>query len=295
MTITSRSNPRIKLIRGLRDRKVRDRTGLFFVEGIRIVAEAVQLGVEVEELVVAPSLLTSELALRLVDARRAAGIPCVEVSSEVFQAISLKDGPQGLGAVVRQRWEALELARPSGDLGWVALDAVQDPGNLGSILRTGDAVGAAGVILIGRTTDPHDPSAVRASAGAVFSQRLVRAGPEELAAWKREHGVGVVGTSGAASTDYRAVSYPSPFLLCVGSEQHGMSRPQQDLCDLVVSIPMVGRGDSLNLAVATALVLYEAFCQRRAAGWLGHQPPGAEVTARGRRGEEPLARLEEDG
>lgn len=265
--ITSQSNPKIKQIRSLRRRREREQTGLFFVEGIRIVAEAVQQGAHVEELVVAPALLRSDFALRLVESRKQAGVPCLEVSSEVFESISLKEGPQGLGAVVRQRWETLEMVRPDGELCWVALDGVQDPGNLGTILRTGDAVGAAGVILVGDTTDPYDPGAVRASVGAIFSQRLVRASLDELAAWKLAHQVVMVGTSGAAPTDYQAVSYAPPLVLLMGGEQRGLSQRQQALCDLMVSIPMVGRSDSLNLAVATAVVLYEMLSQRR----VGHQ------------------------
>jgi len=192
-----------------------------------------------------------------------AGVPCLAVTGEVFRSISLKEGPQGIGAVVRQRWTPLEAIEPGGELCWVALDAVQDPGNLGTILRTSDAVGGAGVILLGPSTDPYDPAAVRASMGAVFSQRLARADFDGLAGWKRSRGFTVAGTSDAAPIDYHAVRYQSPLVLLMGSERQGLSARQQALCDLVVRIPMVGRGDSLNLAVATGVMLYEIFNQRR--------------------------------
>jgi TrmH family RNA methyltransferase len=260
--ITSRANPAVKEIRALRHPKERERTGRFFVEGIRIVLEAAELG-RVETLVVAPALLSSPTAWQTVEAQREAGVPCLEVSRDVFVSISAKEGPQGLGAVVRQRWERLWEVEPAGELCWVALAGVQDPGNLGTILRTGNAVGAAGVILLGPTADPHDPSAVRASMGAIFSQRLVRSTFFELVAWKSERGFRLVGTSDAAALDYLDCSYQPPLILCMGSEREGLSAEEQALCDAVVSIPMVGRGDSLNLAVATSVILYEIFNQRR--------------------------------
>lgn len=261
--ITSRHNPSIKLIRSLRQRREREQTGLCFIEGIRIVAEAIQLGATVELLVTAPTLLTSPFGRQVVEEVRRSGIPCLEVSAEVFESFSAKDGPQGLGAVVRQRWQRIVEVVPGGELCWVALESVADPGNLGTILRTGDAVGAAGVILLGQATDPYDPAALRASMGAVFSQRLVRATSEELAQWKQEHNWYVVGTSGAALDDYQAVTYPAPLVLLMGSEREGLSPQLRALCDGLVSIPMVGRSDSLNLAVSTGVVLYEIFNQRR--------------------------------
>jgi TrmH family RNA methyltransferase len=263
--ITSPHNPSVRQIRSLRSRKQRERAGRFFVEGIRVVAEAVQLGAAIETCVVAPEALTSPFARELVRTLRSQGVPCLEVTPEVFRTLSRREGPQGLGAVVRQRWEPLSSVRPAGELCWVALEGAQDPGNVGTILRTSDAVGGAGVILLGPTTDPYDPAALRASMGAVFSQRLVRANPAQFARWKGLHGYRVVGTSGTASTDYLAVAYRPPVVLLMGSERLGLSAAQQAACDVTVRIPMVGRSDSLNLAVATGVMLYEVFNQRRAA------------------------------
>lgn len=225
-------------------------------------AEAAELR-GVESLVVAPDLLSSSTGWEIVRAQREKGAPVLEVNPDVFKSISSKQGPQGLGAVVRQHWERLYDASLSDELCWIALDAVQDPGNLGAILRTSDAVGGAGVILLGQGTDPHDPSAVRASMGAIFSQRLVRATFSELADWKRGRRYRLIGTSDAAARDYHGFSYDPPLVLFMGSERQGLSAEQQALCDAVVRIPMVGRSDSLNLAVATGVVLYEAFNQRR--------------------------------
>jgi TrmH family RNA methyltransferase len=258
--IVSPHNATIKRIRALRSRKERDRTGLAFVEGIRLVVEAAGQPDAIETLVVAPELLTSALARDLAADRRASGAACVYVGAEVFGTLATKDRPQGLGAVVRQRWRTLDQISVA-EHPWIALDAVQDPGNLGSILRTSDAVGAAGVILLGSAADPYDPAAARASMGALFTQQLARAQPAEFAAWVRRLQVPVIGASGAGADDYRAVAYPRPLVLLMGSERQGLSVEQLALCDQVVRIPMVGHSDSLNLAVATSLVLYEIFHQ----------------------------------
>lgn len=262
MIISSHSNSRIKEIRSLHNRKARERTGLAFIEGIHIVAEAVQLAGAVELLVTAPELLTSAFAQEFVAAQTQRGLPYLEVTPEVFKSISLKDNPQGIAAVVRQRWEPLEHVRLTNEL-WVALDAVQDPGNLGTILRTCDAVGCTGLILIGQSTDPYDPTALRASMGAIFSMRLVKTGFEAFADWKQRHQYYVAGTSGAAPVDYQTIAYPLSLVLLMGSERLGLSTEQQAICDTIVKIPMVGRSDSLNLAVSTGVILYEIFNQHR--------------------------------
>jgi TrmH family RNA methyltransferase len=262
--ITSAANPTIKQLRALSQRKERDVRGLFFVEGIRIVTEALETEAGIETAVVAPDLLTSAHGRDVAQRLRRRGVPVLEVTGDLFRRLSVKEGPQGLAAVVRQRWERLAAVRPGPEPAWVALDAVQDPGNLGTILRTSDAVGGAGVILVGATTDPYDPAAVRASMGAVFSQRLVRATVAELAAWKGQHALFLVGTSDKAAADYQALRYPRPTVLFMGSEQKGLTAEEQALCDALVRIPMVGRSDSLNLAVATGVTLYEVFNQHRA-------------------------------
>lgn len=275
--ITSRSNPRVVRARGLRRRADRDASGLCLVEGIRVVYEAERQRAAIEELVVAPDLLRSDLAWNLVQRIQSRGTPTLEVSAEVFASISSRDGPRGIAAVVRQRWTSLADAEPGDSLGWVALDAVQDPGNLGTILRTCDAVGSAGVILLGDTADPYDPSAVRSSTGAVFTRRLVRASFDQLVEWKRSRGARLVGASGRAALGYRAAVYRPPFVLVMGSEQKGLPESALALCDAAVSIPMLGSCDSLNLAVATSVILYEALHQRPLASG---EPSGGAPTDR---------------
>jgi TrmH family RNA methyltransferase len=273
--ISSVQNPRVKQIRALASRKERDQTGLLFVDGLHLVLEAVQTGAPIEYLVVAPELIRSPRARDLVDWARDAGRPIFAVSADVFQDLGSRGFVQGIGAVVRQRWTALPALRRPQRLGVVGLAGTQYPGNLGTILRTADAVGADGVVLLEATSDPHDPVAVRASAGAIFSMPLTRASFAKFVTWAREQDLSIVGTSPVSQLDYRSVSYPSPFVLLMGSEGRGLAPEQLAACDRVVSIRMAGRCDSLNLAVATSVILYEAFAQRRQ----GEKPLGERPEA----------------
>jgi RNA methyltransferase, TrmH family len=270
--ITSLSNERIKAICKLQDRKTRQESGQFFIEGLRVVAEAVEQAeaerAKIDCLVFAPELLKSSFGQQIVADQRERGILILEVSKEVFGRISAKDGPQGIAAVMEQRWQSLETTRLviKPDLAaqtWVALDSIADPGNLGTILRTHDAVGGQGVILLDQSTDPYDPAAVRGSMGALFTQDLVRASFIEFTSWKRQFGYPVIGTSDKAAQDYHEFRYPPGLVLLMGSERKGLQEHHLALCDAVVSIPMLGKSDSLNVSVASAVILYEILNQRR--------------------------------
>jgi TrmH family RNA methyltransferase len=265
--ITSLSNDTIKLIRSLQHRKARDDSGLLFVEGLRPFLETLDLTRDLDTVLVAPALLTPETEA-VVERCRAYGARVLEVSESILQALSSRDRPEGVAAVVRQRWQTLSSQRPSGASPyWVALQSVREPRNIGAILRVTDAVGAAGVILLDDSADPYSPFSVRASTGAVFSQSIVRASFEELADWLRLHHCPCIGTSDAATTDYTTVAFPTPMVLLMGSERAGLTEAQQSICDAVVRIPMLGHVGSLNVAVATGILLYEAFNQaRRRAG-----------------------------
>jgi TrmH family RNA methyltransferase len=260
--IMSRNNPRVKQIRALLKRSERERTGLALVEGLRLVTEALRYPQRVRQLIVAPELLRSQHGQALLEDQRQKGLPYLCVSAEVFHSFSLKDNPQGIAAVISQHWELLEQVRLSTGDFWVALEAVQDPGNLGTILRTCDATGCCGVFLLDHTTDAYDPTALRASMGSIFSQYLVKTSFQAFADWKRLYGYPIVGTSDAAVLNYRQADYPSPVILLMGSERQGLSPEQQALCDFIVSIPMRGNCDSLNISIATAVVLYEILHRR---------------------------------
>lgn len=264
--ITSTANPAIKEIRKLRDRKERQLTGYYYVEGLRIVGEAVDQGEKIEKLIVAPELLVSEYGQKLVRTHQQRGGEILEVSQQVFQAFSLKEGPQGIAAILTQKWTPLSsVSVQPGDC-WVVLDSVADPGNLGTILRTSDSTGCRGVILLDQSTDPYDPSCIRASMGALFSQTLIKADFADFIAWKKRTGIQLVGTSDKAQQNYHAYAYPQNLAILMGSERQGLQPKHLEICDAVVRIPMVGISDSLNLAVATAVILYEVLNQKQEAG-----------------------------
>jgi RNA methyltransferase, TrmH family len=263
-TITQYSHSAIQRVHRLRHWDDREQSGLYYVEGLRFVFQAVQQHASLEALVVCPRLLTDNRARRLVRRQRQLGVPILQVIPRVMQQLTLVNDPQGIGAVVQQRWEALAHITPGDELCWIALQMVRSAGNLGTILRTSDAVGGAGVILLGNTVDPYDPATVRGTMGAIYSQRLVRTTPTEFARWKQRYGFLLVGTAPNAPTDYHALSYRRPTILFMGEERRGLPSDLQALCDHMVRIPMVGRSDSLNLGVATGLMLYELFNQRRA-------------------------------
>lgn len=261
--ITSSANPRIKSIRKLRDRKERTITQLSYVEGLRLVVEAVQLRAEIETILVAPELLTSEIGMQVVAEANLNGIEVMEASASVFRSFALKDDPQGIAAVVHQRWVDLQrISIQPGEL-WLALVEVADPGNLGTIMRTLESVGGKGIILLDQSTDPYDLSALRASMGAVFSLALVKSDLETFKSWKNSHPIQVCGADDDARMDYHAFDYPERMVIMMGSERQGFQPQHLEVCDQLIRIPMVGRCDSLNLAVATSVILYEIFNQRR--------------------------------
>jgi RNA methyltransferase, TrmH family len=252
------------VLRLMEDRAERERTGLFYTEGLRFVYRALESRfAPIEAVLVAPDLLPPPFGRRLLQKVRDAALPVVEVTPTVFRRLSRVDEPQGIGAVVRQRWDRLSRVRPDAGLCWVLLDTVRAPGNLGTVLRAMDAVGAAGVILLGQEIDPYSPDAVRATMGALFALRYIRTTVAEFDRWRERHGVTLVGTSPHASDDYCAYRYPERLVLWMGGERKGLSPEQMAACDKSVQIPMVGSSDSLNLATATSVLLYEVFNQRR--------------------------------
>jgi len=264
MTIlTSPSNPKLKQVRLLlQQRKARAASGLFVVEGIRHVGEACAAGAAVEYICYAPGLLESDFARQLIQEQEAAAVPCYPVAEEIFASLAEKDNPPGLLAVVRQPQHSLAdlAAQP-----WlVALVAPQDPGNIGSILRAMDAVGAGGLLLLDdpahkqHSADPYHPSAVRASMGALFWIPLVRVDFAAFVAWVGGQPHQVYGTSAHASQSYDQVQgYAPQRLLLLGSERAGLLPHQVDICHHLLRMPMKGRVTSLNLAVAAGVMLYQ--------------------------------------
>ncbi len=256
-TITSLANPIVKDIRALALPKNRKASGLFVAEGLKLVADAVEAGWSVKTLVHASNVASQPLVARLAATTHARGGAVLSVSEAVLAKISRRDNPQTVIGVFEQKLMPVSAIRPKAGDVWVALEAVRDPGNLGTIVRTADAVGAAGVILVGDTVDPFSVEAVRATMGSVFAVPLARATRAEFAklavAWQGT----VVGTHLAATADYRAVEYRTPVMLVMGGEQAGLTAEISAALRTLVKIPMAGKADSLNLAVATAVMLFE--------------------------------------
>lgn len=264
MMISSVSNPKIKEIRKLRERKEQKRTGLYYMEGLRIVGEAYAKHAPLKTILVCPDLLKADFGLSLWREMADAGLDILEVSEEVFNSIALKENPQGIAAIARAQYQTLaDIPTDKGII--VALTEPADPGNLGTIIRTADAVDANGIILLGDCTSPYDAGAIRASMGAVFSMKIVHTDFETMLSWKQEKGIQMVGTSDKAASDYVDIAYQSPVILLMGSEREGMSRREMETCDEIARIPMMRSSDSLNLAVATGVMLYEIFNHQRRA------------------------------
>jgi TrmH family RNA methyltransferase len=191
-------------------------------------------------------------------AARDAGGEVIEVTREVLEKVSKRENPQTVVAVFEHRFAVLDDLRPDAAPVWVALEAVRDPGNLGTIIRTADAAGCGGVILVGECVDPFSVEAVRATMGSVFAVPIVRATREAFLAWRAGWPGSVVGTLLSAETDHRAAAYRTPALILMGNEQQGLTPELAAACDVNVKIPMRGRADSLNLSVATGIMIYAA-------------------------------------
>ena len=265
--ITSLANPIVKDIRALAMKKFRDQQNAFMAEGLKLVIDALDLGWTIKTLVFAKSGKGNAAVEKVAARTVAAGGLVLEVTDKVIAAITRRDNPQMVVGVFEQRWTALKDIRPSGDDVYVALDRVRDPGNLGTVLRTVDAVGAKGVILVGDTTDPFSMETVRATMGSIFAVPVARATEEQFLAWRKGFGGLVVGTHLKGAVDYRTIAYAGrPVLLVMGNEQQGLPEALAGACDALVRIPQAGRADSLNLAVATGVMLFEV---RRAALSIG--------------------------
>jgi RNA methyltransferase, TrmH family len=249
--ITSTANPLAKQARALRHRKARADSGLFLIEGIRPVGEALEAGWELDVILYSEGVLESEFAATLI-ANPAAQLQAV--SAEVMESLADKENPQGIVAIAHQRFTSLSDL-PAARRG-VAVVSPQDPGNVGTILRTVDAVGADVVLLLEGGVDPYHPTCVRASMGTLFWIPVVRTSFPEFVEWSQARSVQIIGTSAHAVLDYKAFKPAEPWMLLLGSEQKGLSAEHVAASDVVVSLPMRGRASSLNLAVAAGVLLY---------------------------------------
>lgn len=277
--ITSLQNPRVKQLVKLRDRRARDDAGLFLIEGYREVRRAVEAGVKLQELYCAPEWFLGENEPLLIEAAQRAGAEVFELSRPVFAKVSYRDRPDGLLAVAPQWKRTLtDLATmvgrglsPTGDGGRKAhptdpfllvVEAIEKPGNLGTLLRSADAAGVDAVLVCDPVTDLFNPNVVRSSTGVLFSVPVVVADSAEVRAWLRDQGIRAVATTPAAPALYTESDLRGPLAIIMGSEQYGLSEFWLKESDLLVRIPMAGQADSLNVAMAAIIALFEAVRQR---------------------------------
>ncbi len=253
--ITSAGNPLIKTLRALDRKKTRTETGLFLVEGVRLVEQAMRQDWDIDTLIVSTSGFERDYVNALVQMAMRQGARIVQVPDRLAESITRKDNPQAVIAAIKQRELALETLDPAHTGLWIGLYQVRDPGNLGTILRTADCADVAGVILIDQCCDPYSIESVRASMGSLFDVRLARADFAAFNDWRKP-------ASMSGTTDHTGVDFKQPGLILMGNEQAGLPEEIEAQCDTLCRIPMRGGADSLNLAQATAIMLYEGWRQR---------------------------------
>ncbi|MET0179200.1 MAG: RNA methyltransferase [Novosphingobium sp.] len=259
--ITGFSNPALKAIRGLREKKHRRREGKFLAEGLRLLADARASGHVPETLLMATGRAPHPLLDAIEADVAAAGGEVIELPAELLAKVTGKDNPQAVAGVFADLSTSLAALDRSAAPLWLAAHALRDPGNLGTMLRTADAVGAGGLVLIDDCADPFSVEAVRASMGAVFTVPVAQARWDAFETWLRQGPAQLVGASLRDAEPYRAAAYAAPCFILVGNESRGLPEAYEAACDLRVTIPMLGRADSLNAAVAGAVLAYEALAR----------------------------------
>ena len=254
--ITSFSNETVKRLRALRDKKARKAEGLFLAEGLRILAEARDSGQLPEIIAYSPAGGVHPLAADIIAAAETGGADVIETTPDILSKMSGKDNPQAILGAYRQPDTSLAAIDRSASPLWIVAQSLRDPGNIGTILRTGDATAAGGLILLDESADPWSVEAVRASMGAIFTQRVATARWDEFIAWLRQGPGQLVGTSLKTDSDYLDAAYEQPCFLLVGNESQGLPEAYEAECNLLVKMPMMGRADSLNAAVAAAVMAF---------------------------------------
>jgi RNA methyltransferase, TrmH family len=260
--ISSLQNPRVKQLVKLRDRRPRDEAGVFLVEGYREIRRALEKKVQLNEIYFAPDWFLGENEPALLAQAEAAGATLFELSKEAFAKVAYRERPDGLLAVAPQWHRTLDDLSLSATPFLLVVEAIEKPGNLGTILRSADAAGCDAVVVCDPVTDVFNPNVVRASTGVLFSVPLVVADSSVVLTWLKEKRIRTVATTPAAETIYSAADLRGPLAIVMGSEQYGLSEFWLKNADLPVRIPMAGQADSLNVAMATIITLFEAVRQR---------------------------------
>jgi TrmH family RNA methyltransferase len=264
--ITSTANDTVKLLKSLDRKKARSETGLFLAEGARLVEEALSHGWSPAYVLAGAGALDRPKTADLLARMKQAGARVLTANEKVMASVAHKDNPQTVIAAFRQRLSQLADLETTGPRRWVALYEVRDPGNLGTIVRTSDAAGVDGVILVNQCCDPFSVEAVRATMGSLFAMKLVEADFASFDAWHRKAGAQVVAASMRGTRRHDATSYSERSIVLMGNEQAGLPQDVEATCDALVRIPMSGAADSLNLASAAAVMIYEVWRGRGYAG-----------------------------
>jgi|688.fasta_scaffold10374_8 TrmH family RNA methyltransferase len=265
--ISSFQNPKVKQAMHLRDRRDRDKTALFLIEGYRELLRAVDAKWEIESVFYCQSLFLGSNEETLIERLAKNGAKIFACQEPIFRKLSYRDRPDGLLATGKQKHQtladlqALLLGKKNPFL--IIAEAIEKPGNLGTILRSSDAVGVDALILCDKCTDLFNPNVVRASVGMLFTVPVIEASSQETLAWLKEQGIAILAATPAAHQEYTQVDMAGPLAIAIGTEQLGLSKIWMEKADLQVAIPMLGTADSLNAAMAATLLLYEALRQRR--------------------------------
>ena len=255
-------DPRFLALRSLQTHKGRSRTGLYLIEGIRHLVRAVEHNVAIESVFVDPSVLSNPFGQKLARRLHKRSTPGVRLSHQLYRDLTLASEPQGIGAILRQQWVPLDHIRAGQNSLWLAVESIESPGNLGTIIRTAEAAGATGIFILNPDCDPYDPATVRATMGSLFSQKLTRCSPYDFTNWAKSSGIAIVASSPAGLMNFKALRYRFPAVLAIGSEKRGLSGQLLEAADFVVRIPTRGGCDSINAAVATGILLFEMTSQR---------------------------------
>ena len=260
--ITSLQNPRIKQLVKLRDRRPRDAAGVFMVEGYRQIRRALEKNVTLRELYYSPDWFLGENENALIAQAAEAGALLIELSKDAFAKVAYRERPDGLLALAPQWKRSLDDLELPVEPFLLVVEAIEKPGNLGTILRSADAAGCDGVIVCDPVTDIFNPNVVRASTGVLFSVPLVVAESEQVHTWLKSKNIRTIATTPAAEQLYTDTDLLGPMAVIMGSEQYGLSDFWLQNADQPVRIPMAGQADSLNVAMATIITLFEAVRQR---------------------------------
>ncbi len=261
--VSDSRDPRFLTLRSLQTPRGRSRTGLYIIEGIRHLARAVEHRASIESVFLDPSVLSNSFGQKLAWRLRKRSVPGIRLSHQLYGDLTLAAEPQGIGAVLRQQWTPLSDAPVQPNSLWLAVESIESAGNLGTIIRTAEAAGAAGIFVLDPDCDPHDPATVRATMGSLFSQKLMRCSPGNFVAWAKSRPISIVASSPVGLMNYKGIRYHFPAVLVIGSERRGLSDQLLESANFVVRIPMQGDCDSINAAVATGVLLFEMASQRK--------------------------------